>query len=134
MNVFEEYFSSGVVRFSKLLEFLQLWLLVLWSKPRSVCEHSNHSNENPWRTVIGIVWNFKCIYDIFSFASIHLAWFWAPLRDEKLIHTLILGFFIPFSRDSGSQCNYKISVKTIIEGNLFWIRISCNDVRGLIMF
>lgn len=26
MNVFEEYFSSGVVRFSKLHEFLQLWL------------------------------------------------------------------------------------------------------------
>lgn len=130
MNVFEEYFSSGVVHFSKLHEFLQLWLLVLWSKP----QYAEHSNENPWRTVIGIVWNFKCIYDIFSFASIHLAWFRSPLRDKKLIHTLILGFFIPFSRDSGSQCNYKISVKTIIEGNLFWIRISRNDVRGLIMF
>lgn len=130
MNVFEEYFSSSVVHFSKLAARVSAALTFGSVVKTSLCEHSN---ENPWRTVIGIVWNFKCIYDIFSFASIHLAWFWAPLRDKKLIHTFILGFFIPFCY-SGSQCNYKISVKTIIEGNLFWIRISCNDVRGLIMF
>ena len=44
MNVFEEYFSSGFVHFSKLHEFLQLWRLVLWSKPQ-YAEHSNEMSE-----------------------------------------------------------------------------------------